>query len=196
MFLISQYLLNATGTCKNVNQVSTYSVAVGLVLYASIYLYMLFYNEEYLVIFNKFIIYIIIIDLVLSAFYYFNIQSSYSEDDACMEPTKYKIQPISDYQIVKDNEDLDSDDDDSLELESDDESEEEVPEQEIQEQEIQEVDEKVGQDAAMETILEESEVELESTPFVITPADIDEMVQESVVKPKRVRATKKKTVET
>lgn len=196
MFLISQYLLNASGTCKNVNQVSTYSVAVGLVLYASIYLYMLFYNEEYLVIFNKFIIYIIIIDLLLSAFYYFNIQSSYSGDDACMEPTKYKIEPISDYQIVKDNEELDSDDDDSLELESDDESEEEVSEQEIQEQEIQEVDEKVGQDAAMETILEESEVELESTPFVITPADIDEMVQESVVKPKRVRAIKKKTVET
>ncbi len=74
MFVISQYLLNTSGICKNTQQISTYSIALGLILYSAVYLYILFYNEEYLNIFNKFIIYLVVIDLLLSAFYYFNIQ--------------------------------------------------------------------------------------------------------------------------
>ena len=70
MFLISQYLINKNGTCDNINKVSVYSIISGVILYAVIYLYLLFYNEDLLVIFNKYIIYIVIIDLILSTFYY------------------------------------------------------------------------------------------------------------------------------
>lgn len=52
------------------SSIPSYSVAIGLVLYAAIYLYLLFYHEDYIGIFNKFIIYIIGVDLLLSAFYY------------------------------------------------------------------------------------------------------------------------------
>jgi hypothetical protein len=81
MFVVSQYLLNASGMCKNSQQISTYSIALGLILYSSIYLYILFYNNEYLSIFNKFIIYIVIVDLLLSAFYYFNLQGKSNEPE-------------------------------------------------------------------------------------------------------------------
>ena len=74
MFVISQYILNKSGICKDIQQVSTYSIAVGLVVYSSIYLYVLFYNNKYLSVFNKFIMYIVIVDILLSIFYYFSIQ--------------------------------------------------------------------------------------------------------------------------
>lgn len=73
MFVLSQYLLNASGMCKT-QQILSYSIALGLIVYSSIYLYLLFYNNDYLSIFNKFIIYIVVVDLLLSAFYYFNLQ--------------------------------------------------------------------------------------------------------------------------
>lgn len=71
MFILSQILLKQINICNN-NSVTTYSIAIGLIIYTSIYLYLLFYNDEYLSVFNKFIIYIIGIDLLLSAFYYIN----------------------------------------------------------------------------------------------------------------------------
>jgi hypothetical protein len=61
------------------NDITTYSIAIGLIIYTSIYLYLLFYNDEYLSIFNKFIIYIIAIDLLLSTFYYLNNDSNKTE---------------------------------------------------------------------------------------------------------------------
>ena len=76
MFVVSQYILNLSGMCTTSQQITTYSIALGLILYGSVYLYILFYNNEYLNIFNKFIIYVIGVDLLLSAFYYYNIQSS------------------------------------------------------------------------------------------------------------------------
>jgi hypothetical protein len=55
------------------SSIPSYSVAIGLVLYASIYLYLLFYHEDYIGIFNRFIIYIVGIDLLLSAFYHLSV---------------------------------------------------------------------------------------------------------------------------
>jgi len=75
MLVVSQYILNLSGMCTS-QQITTYSIALGLILYGSVYLYILFYNDEYLNIFNKFIIYIVGVDLLLSAFYYYNLQSS------------------------------------------------------------------------------------------------------------------------
>ena len=66
MFILSQCILHKS----NVSNVSTYSIALGLVLYSCIYLYVLFYNPESISIFNKFIIYIVGVDLLLSTFYY------------------------------------------------------------------------------------------------------------------------------
>ena len=71
MFVISQFALHKSNMCK-FNNISTYAIASGLIIYASIYLYLLFYNNDYVALFNKFIIYIIGIDLLLSTFYYFN----------------------------------------------------------------------------------------------------------------------------
>jgi outer membrane biosynthesis protein TonB len=99
MFIISQYLLNLSGTCKNVNQISTYSIITGLILYASIYLYLLFYNDEYLSIFNKFLIYIIVVDLLLSTFYYFNLQKSYKYDNS-LSINEFKQQQQEDLESV------------------------------------------------------------------------------------------------
>lgn len=78
MFILSQYILKHINVC-NMNDITTYSIAIGLILYTSIYLYLLFYNDEYLSIFNKFIIYIIAIDLLLSTFYYLNNDSNKTE---------------------------------------------------------------------------------------------------------------------
>ena len=62
-------MLNNLSTTE-LEYTSIYAIGIGLVVYACIYLYFLFYNEEFLSIFNKFIIYIIGIDLLLSSFYY------------------------------------------------------------------------------------------------------------------------------
>jgi hypothetical protein len=162
---------------------------------------MLFYNEEYLNIFNKFIIYILIIDLLLSTFYYFSIQDSFKPRDTCIDPVKYDLRPIEDF---VENEELESEDE-SLVLESDDDtdeslgiSEDELPEeheeheaQEEQEQEEvqqeKEVHEEVEVEVETEAKLDEI-FEVESTPFVIEP--VVEVVEK--LKQKRNRAPKKK----
>ena len=64
-------MLHKSKLCSSDN-ISTYSIAVGLIIYSSIYLYVLYYNNDFLFIFNKFIIFIIGIDLLLSTFYHFN----------------------------------------------------------------------------------------------------------------------------
>lgn len=143
MFIISQYLLNLSGTCKNVNQISTYSIITGLILYASIYLYLLFYNDEYLSIFNKFLIYIIVVDLLLSTFYYFNLQKSFKYDSINIEEYKSrqqeenKDQESVDMSLVDDNSDIS---DTQSEEEQYKERYEEETEQELQEETEQETE--------------------------------------------------------
>jgi hypothetical protein len=68
MFIASQLALRTTSCVSS--SIPSYSVAIGILLYASIYLYILFYHNEYISVFNKFIIYIVGIDLLLSAFYH------------------------------------------------------------------------------------------------------------------------------
>ena len=79
MFIISQYLLYQTKMC-NFDNISTYAIGSGVIIYAAIYLYLLFNNTEYLSLFNKFVIYIISIDLLLSTFFYFNTEKSHKQD--------------------------------------------------------------------------------------------------------------------
>ena len=116
MFVLSQYLLNTSGMCKT-QQILSYSIALGLILYSSIYIYLLFYNEEYLSIFNKFIIYIVVVDLLLAAFYFFNLQ------DAHHTP-KLKVKGGKKSKVHED-EDTDEDTDEEVEYVSSDEDEDE-----------------------------------------------------------------------
>ena len=78
------------------NDITTYSIAIGLIIYTSIYLYLLFYNGEYLSIFNKFIIYIIAIDLLLSTFYYLNNDSNKPEYNTIEQSIDDKDKPQND----------------------------------------------------------------------------------------------------
>ena len=110
MFIISQYLLNNLSS-TDLEYTSIYAIGIGLVVYACIYLYFLFYNEEFLSIFNKFIIYIIGIDLLLSSFYYAHNKNS----------LEYKqvenSDNISDETVSVDEDDIEDDieDDDNFE---------------------------------------------------------------------------------
>lgn len=120
MFVLSQYLLNSSGMC-NPQQITSYSIALGLILYSSIYLYILFYNNEYLSVFNKFIIYIVVVDLLLSAFYYFNSQD--------------KEEPPS---LILNNDTSEDDDDEDDEEDDEDEEDNEYTSESDEEQELDE----------------------------------------------------------
>jgi hypothetical protein len=64
-FLISQFIFQ-----KYLKQVdSTYAFVIGLVIYSALYLYFLFYNTELLPFYNNILIYVISLDLLLTAFY-------------------------------------------------------------------------------------------------------------------------------
>ncbi|NBP01632.1 MAG: hypothetical protein EBU90_16155 [Proteobacteria bacterium] len=70
MFAISQFVLKSLKVC-NTSSLPSYSIALGILFYASLYVYLLYYQNDYVYIFNKFVIYVIGIDLLLSAFLYF-----------------------------------------------------------------------------------------------------------------------------
>lgn len=166
MFIISQYLLNLSGTCKNINHISTYSIITGLILYASIYLYLLFYNDEYLSIFNKFLIYIIVVDLLLSTFYYFNLQKSFKYDTNKNQVLEDNLES-ADMSINEDDisdtcdeseEELDESeeelDEEELDEELDEEELEEEDLQEVEREDLQEVEQEVLQEVKRENLQE------------------------------------------
>jgi len=69
MFLVANFALKKSSFEKNKN-IQTYSIAIGIVFYAAIYMYLLFSKSEFLTVFNRFIIYIIGVDLLLSALFF------------------------------------------------------------------------------------------------------------------------------
>lgn len=102
MFILSQLLLKYSKTCKS-DSIPSYSIVLGILLYATIYLYILYKHDDYVVIFNKFIIYIVGIDLLLSSVYYFTTNNivlkldklkpdntEYKNDDKHDESDKYE----------------------------------------------------------------------------------------------------------
>jgi len=82
MFIVSQFLLHKL----NITNVSTYSIAIGLALYAGIYLYILYYQNDYIFLFNKVLIYLIGLDLLLSAFYHFKLTGSITHNKIDTQP--------------------------------------------------------------------------------------------------------------
>jgi hypothetical protein len=77
MFLVAQLILKKLQVCKP-DTVPVYSIVVGLVFYATIFLYLLYKESEYASFFNKFAIYIIGTDLLLSALVHYNTQRAES----------------------------------------------------------------------------------------------------------------------
>ncbi len=117
MFILSQLILNISGTYKT-QQILSYSIILGLIIYSSIYLYFLFYNNEYLNIFNKFLIYIVMIDLLLSAFYYFNLGDHDENDESDETEASNESDDESDNYIETDG-DADDEADDETDVEID-----------------------------------------------------------------------------
>jgi hypothetical protein len=75
MFIISQYILKKSNLIPDIVTISTYSSVIGLIIYASIYIYFLTYNKDILPFFNKIIIYIVGVDLLLSIIYFYKLQN-------------------------------------------------------------------------------------------------------------------------
>lgn len=125
MFIISQVILKNLNICKH-NNVSTYSIATGLVVYASIYLYLLYNNNDFLYLFNKFIIYIIGIDLLLSTFYHISndkVKENNSDLNSDNTNDSNKIKEhlnISDDETTEDFDDYDENLDDDIDQDEDD----------------------------------------------------------------------------
>jgi hypothetical protein len=70
MFLLSNFILKQMGSIKSSSAIATYSIAIGLVIYAALYVYVLFYHQEKLAMFNTILIYVVSIDLLLSSALY------------------------------------------------------------------------------------------------------------------------------
>ena len=204
MFIISQYLLNLSGTCKNINQINTYSIITGIILYSSIYLYILFYNAEYLSIFHKFSIYIIVVDLLLSTFYYFNLQKSFKYDNNSCSIEEYKKQ--EDHQEDQESVDMSLVDENSDISETYDETEQDLelkhePEEDEPEEDEPEYPGHLEQVQIQETKcnkqlnLDIDEIDsLLSIPVLEEPKDLELDVEPKKVKSKRQPRKKKDSV--
>lgn len=116
MFLLSQFALNNFKTCDTSDKLATYSIITGLVLYSSTYLYVLFYKNEYLGIFNKFIIYIITIDLLLSTAYHLLVvkkQTNKLENEKALEEVSGLLENKDDEEDESEDESKDESEDES-----------------------------------------------------------------------------------
>jgi len=171
MFIISQYLLNNLST-TDLEYTSIYAIGIGLVVYACIYLYFLFYNEEFLSIFNKFIIYIIGIDLLLSSFYYARNKNSLEYNQ--VENSDNISDNISDETVSVDEVDIDDD----IEVDIDDDIEVDIDENILDEHQFN-----IESDIESDLPLSENEelllsvvdtVQENATPIPIVQIPIDE----------------------
>lgn len=199
MFVVSQYILNLSGMCTTNQQITTYSIALGLILYGSIYLYILFYNNEYLNIFNKFIIYIIAVDLLLSAFYYYNLQSN----DKLIQA---KEDSEVDSEVESDDDEYESENESEDEMTTSKEDDTETQEyiknlinqanvykQSKEEEEIQTVTVNENQDVIPEAETEIEETEIEES-HVDVDLDIDNIIEEVSIKKQRGRKKKNQPI--
>jgi hypothetical protein len=89
-FFIARYI------CKNKNIDTTYSIGLGLVFYAALYLYFLFFNNSLLPFFTNTLIYLIGIDLLLTSFYSFKESESQHHFEIEQEELQEELQEIED----------------------------------------------------------------------------------------------------
>ena len=113
MFILTQYILK-NSLFKNSPNLSIYTIVIGIVIYSVFYLYFMMYNRELLPYFNNIIIYILGVDLLISAFYFQ--QSSTGDDCANLEEPKTDIHEEYNYTINNNENPDDSKSDDTCVL--------------------------------------------------------------------------------
>lgn len=119
MFLVAQLILKKLRVCKP-DTIPIYSIVVGLVFYATIFLYLLYKESEYASFFNKFAIYIIGTDLLLSALVHYSTNTNTNTNSFNMQNNESDNDTASD-----DDDDGDGDIDDEINSEGQGESERE-----------------------------------------------------------------------
>lgn len=135
MFIFSQLLLNFYKCNKN--NIPSYSIVVGLLLYATIYLYILYKHTDYIVLFNKFIIYIVGVDLLISSVYYLSNNSFKNNNFSNLTFTPIPSSlPKIETNDTENNYDSDVSDDELLETDVEDNVESEYDDDEDNENEI------------------------------------------------------------
>jgi hypothetical protein len=139
MFILTQYLLkNFLSSQISENSLPTYTVVIGLVIYALFYSYFLIYNRDLLPFFNKIIIYVIGVDLLVSAFYNYNIQLQNTHLNDNQNLITQNLEHFNaGYNLIQheDNEDDEIDDDETDEDETDDEDNDDISDDENEETE-------------------------------------------------------------
>ena len=130
MFFLSQVVLNKFKLCDT-NNLSSYSIATGIALYGALYLYFLYYNEELLSIFNKFMIYVISVDLLLSTFYFYQINTKGIEhnlNENC-ETSEEEIDSELDSQLTEEEDEDEDEDEDEKDEDNEDDDDHELHEE-------------------------------------------------------------------
>jgi hypothetical protein len=140
MFSVSQVLLEKfklTGT----DNVVTYSIVIGISLYAGIYAYLLFKQPELLPMFNKFILFVVGIDCLISTILYIR-QNHKNVLDNPVELQAFNIEDEDeDFNVYEDDSDGNEVDYEDDEDDEEDETDELDEEEEINEDEDIEINE-------------------------------------------------------
>lgn len=105
MFIISQFVLKRLNMCDH-NSIPSYSIALGIVLYAGIYVYLLYNNSAVSYMFNKFLIYIVSIDLLLSTLYFYKSKPEKLDNIVYQPIAQYDLHNINDNDDVTDESEI------------------------------------------------------------------------------------------
>ncbi len=173
MFIISQYILkNFVFTSDDqLIYLSSFSMLVGVCLYAVILLYLYSTNHDMFVFFNKIILYIVGVDLLLSTFYFYNIQQS----------NRKQLLPTNGVFYINPNKD-DKEDNESIENSSDD-NDDEITD---------DIEDSCDEDQ-VETLKEENTVQEENTVIPEENTVIPEPIVYDDIRPVKKRTyTKRK----
>ena len=159
MFIISQFVLKRLNMCDH-NSIPSYSIALGIVLYAGIYVYLLYNNSAVSYMFNKFLIYIVSIDLLLSTLYF------YKSKPEKLDNIEY--QPIAQYDLHNFNVHNDDSDNDDVTEESGLDNANEVSEI-VNENDAEVVTENEAEIAHASEVVNEDELEIDTPELNETP---------------------------
>jgi hypothetical protein len=135
MFLLSNFILRELDIKKPKNVLAMYSIVLGLVIYASVYLYILFYHKTSMPLFNNLLIYILSLDLILSGVLYN--QSSRNNEEDSVNDTDHSSELLESELLEDDLEDAEDAEDDLEEDEVEDQDELEDKNQDQVEAEVQ-----------------------------------------------------------
>jgi CRISPR/Cas system CMR-associated protein Cmr5 small subunit len=142
------------------NSIPSYSIALGIVLYAGIYVYLLYNNSAVSYMFNKFLIYIVSIDLLLSTLYF------YKSKPEKLDNIEY--QPIAQYDLHNFNVHNDDSDNDDVTEESGLDNANEVSEI-VNENDAEVVNENEAEIAHASEVVNEDELEIDTPELNETP---------------------------